>query len=684
MKNWKKNKVFFAIALLLLSLLFEIVVGNFRHWESLTFTKTKIAGYRLEQGLEEIGNNRYRITDPNQAYIDVLGHMSNVKNLYVNISSEDNDAVSVSVVADDSANSAGLELGKAVIAKNIDISRYLRLHLNGRTNYIRIKIEAGKDAIISMEPPFVNQVQPFEFSLGRMLIILLVMLFLSAFSPKSLVYQTDYRIDTNGKKVFIAVFVGIHLLITLLVSQLIMPNVTLQKSIDENGWPAYGQYNELADALMDGQVYLNREPPRSLLNASNPYDGYIRWHNVVTLGGEMFDYDYAYFDGRYYSYFGPVPAVLFFIPYKLVTGMDFRTWDVVTICAILFCLASFAFVYALLKKYYPHASFGMFLLFSSIYYWGSGITYLTYMGIVYSVPIVTSLLFGTMGVTYWLLARENVKLNVKRLVMGAFLIALVMGCRPQMGLIMFLAFPIFWREIVSERIFFSKKGIKNTFAVIVPFMIVGIILMYYNYIRFGSVTDFGANYNLTSNDMTHRGFVFDRIPLGIFVYLFQPFNIVPQYPFMKVVDVSNDYLGFTNTEPLFGGFFYLNAVALFTFLVLPLRKYLKKVGTLGIALASLLFGTVILLLDIQMAGLTQRYMCDFGWLYILAAIIIMAMLESICREKQIERGYYRLVSLLLFGCVALNLWGLLITERFFSLINIRPQLFYWIKSLITF
>ena len=73
--------------------------------------------------------------------------------------------------------------------------------------------------------------------------------------------------------------------------------------------------------------------------------------------------------------------------------------------------------------------------------------------------------------------------------------------------------------------------------------------MYYNAIRFGSPFDFGATYNLTSNDMTRRGFVLERIPLGIFEYVFQPITVSGAFPFMEAVSLADDYIGQYNREP---------------------------------------------------------------------------------------------------------------------------------------
>jgi len=46
-------------------------------------------------------------------------------------------------------------------------------------------------------------------------------------------------------------------------------------------------------------------------------------------------------------------------------------------------------------------------------------------------------------------------------------------------------------------------------------------LMWYNAARFGSPFDFGANYNLTGNDMTQRGFNAVRIGPAVFTSLFE-------------------------------------------------------------------------------------------------------------------------------------------------------------------
>ena len=481
-----------------------------------------------------------------------------------------------------------------------------------------------------------------------------------------------------------AAFVGLHIILILVISQLIEPNVSVQESIDEDTWPAHGEYIELVEALAKGQFYLDREPPQSLENASNPYDPGERNQTVLADANENFAWDYAYFEGKYYCYFGPIPALVFFLPYYWLTGTICKIWDVVTFCSILLCITSFALMHVIGRRCFKNLSYGLFLLMSSFYFWGSATIYLIYFGCTYSLPIITALLFGTVGLTLWLNARKDGKLRKGYLFGGALSIALIIGCRPQLAIILFLAFPIFWKEIVEERVFFSKKGLVNTLMVIVPFLIIGFAMMGYNYARFHSPFDFGANYNLTSNDMTHRGFVFDRFFLGIFCYLLEPINLTAKFPFMHTVSTANDYLGFTSTEPMYGGFFILNSLALCSLLVFKLKKGLKEHKIYALTVSVLAMGVIILLCDIQMSGITQRYMSDFGWLLVLSAAIILFLLEELADSYRLKHIYCGTVSKLVGFCIFLNFLTLFIPERYYALLYTRPTLYYTLKYLIPF
>ena len=77
------------------------------------------------------------------------------------------------------------------------------------------------------------------------------------------------------------------------IGQVIIPDVSLNKAISGD-WSAYGQYTELADAIIEGHLYLDRTPAPSLAEMENPYDIDARNQYVVAENGEKWNWDYAY------------------------------------------------------------------------------------------------------------------------------------------------------------------------------------------------------------------------------------------------------------------------------------------------------------------------------------------------------------------------------------------------------
>ena len=76
------------------------------------------------------------------------------------------------------------------------------------------------------------------------------------------------------------------------------------------------QYGRLADALLEGHLYIDNGDIDPALEAmENPYDTEAR--NKL---GVKYHWDEVYYHHHYYTYFGIVPTVILFIPYKLLTG----------------------------------------------------------------------------------------------------------------------------------------------------------------------------------------------------------------------------------------------------------------------------------------------------------------------------------------------------------------------------
>ncbi len=67
----------------------------------------------------------------------------------------------------------------------------------------------------------------------------------------------------------------------------------------------------MTKAIMDGRLYLDEEPPQYLEEMDNPYDFNQREYLQVRHKDQPeYKWDYAYYDGKYYIYFGILSSII--------------------------------------------------------------------------------------------------------------------------------------------------------------------------------------------------------------------------------------------------------------------------------------------------------------------------------------------------------------------------------------
>ena len=69
------------------------------------------------------------------------------------------------------------------------------------------------------------------------------------------------------------------------------------------------------EAIMNKQIHLLEEPSTELKQLENPYDNTLREQlNINYL------FDTAYYNGKYYNYFGIAPILTSILPFRIITG----------------------------------------------------------------------------------------------------------------------------------------------------------------------------------------------------------------------------------------------------------------------------------------------------------------------------------------------------------------------------
>lgn len=638
-----------ALVALICAALLEVFAFNYNHFASSNYNTIDLSD-KLK--LQETSDGQYKLTEVNHT-LEFSNLNTEVHNVWINFDyRQPAQLLDVKINFTDQAHLTYFDsteytegVPTVTVATNNEKSELIKLNTTGLANNLRIEI-GGEDVQypIKLTGVIINAQHPFNFNLSRYLAVAGFIALIYLFRPNSSIYRCYMNERPKKTKAIIiaVVTVEIYLMSSFLFlgSNLVgiaTPNYnsgswngsSLINTIEVGGDNAQ-QYAELAKAMANGQFYLEEEPPNWLKEMSDPYDKGAR-DEAQKETGEPYLFDVAYYDGHYYVYFGVVPVLIFYLPFYLVTGVSFPTAIGVLIGAIAFVLGCSALLDRFARYHFKRVSIGLYLLLQIPLVLCCGILYLLKFPTFYSLPIMLGLAFSVWGLYFWMKGRSS-QTPGRWYLIGSLCMALVVGCRPQFVVLSLVAFPLFWRLFITKRHICTAKGMREFACLIGPYIIVAAGLMWYNYVRFGALADFGANYNLTVNDMTKRGFIFGRLAPAFFSYFFQPPSASGVFPFLQATPFETTYMGQTIKEPTFGGVFVclpLLWVLPFAKQILQMRFEQRSTRTIaGVILVLLSAGLLIALLDAEVAGILQRYYADFSFMFLAASVLLVFIVNE--------------------------------------------------------
>ena len=661
-----KRTVCTLLFALLFSFIFETFAYNHDHfltssYESLPDETLKTV---TENEREKAVSLEFDNTEVKNIYIDCYA---------VNISDNKpgNCATEVKTVATDSANKNGIASGSHSVVKNSERSKYIDYNLSDKVTKIELTLSCPDDDYRpEIRSVNVNVRVPMMFSVKRLVIIFMIIMILYLLRPGSELYRwvSEKKYARNISFVVFIILSFSAVLYALLLNGADAPFFRFSEQ---------RQYAVLAEALSRGEFTIGAAP-EGLREMVNPYD-YGARTELINEGKIPYIWDTAYFEGNYYVYFGVVPCVILYLPYYLITGGQLNNAYAYLIFAAAFITASFFLTELVRKRTGTTMSPLAVHVFTTIATCGS-IVFLSKYADLYCIPIICGLFLSVTGILLWLRSTEREKkVSAVYAFFGTLAMALVIGARPQLFITALLAIPVFWDSVFKRRTLFSGKSIGATIAFLIPFVIVAIPVMYYNYSRFGSVLDFGANYNLTSNDMTVRGWSIARIPSAVFAYFIKPPELKGIFPFLKASNVRDIlYQGTIIADPMYGCVF---AQMLLWFVPLGffgrIRKKLmeKKLFMYFVMLCA--FCAALAVADAQVAGMLERYLADFTFLMYGALLLVFISLWENISIKENRAAVAKIVFFAAALTVAyLFLMGFVSQERLVGVSNVNPERFF--------
>lgn len=637
-----------ALALIAIALVLETFLFNVNFFLSAGYNTISLDD---ELALQQTDDGLYKLTAVNHT-LEFSDLNTEVRNIHLDFDHEQPaQELTVKIHFTDEAHHTYFDSTEYTMGvPNVEVStlssqsEYINLNTTGLVQNLRIEIVGDEVSYpIRLVGLSLNAHHPFDFNTTRFAFTLGILALAFAFRPGSVIYRIGIVDAPRRSKAVIIAAVALEM--CLLSSYLFLGSNLVgvaTKDYNSGSWDGVSlvnafevggdnaqQYAELAKAMAHGQLYLEEEPPQWLQDMSDPYDKGAR-DEAQKETGEEYLFDVAYYDGHYYVYFGVVPVLLFYLPFYLLTGANFPTAIGVLVAVLAFVLGCSALLDRFARYHFKRVSLGLYLLLQIPLVMCCGVLYLLKFPTFYSLPIALGLAFSVWGLYFWMKGRTSAAPE-RWYLAGSLCMALVAGCRPQLLVLSLLAFPLFWRPYITERRLFSPRGAREFACLAAPYLVVAAGIMWYNHARFGSFTDFGANYNLTVNDMTKRGWNIGRLAPALFAYFLQPPSATGVFPYLQPAPFDTTYMGQTIKEVTFGGIFACLPVLWilpFSRRILKLRISQRSTRTIaGVIVVLLIGGVIVALADAEMAGILQRYFADFSFMF-LAAVVLLAFIVN--------------------------------------------------------
>jgi len=480
-------------------------------------------------------------------YIKIENVNTEIKTLHLELDTF--EPVDYQLLYTDKTSSNLRDLPAKKYIEDYENSKYIPCYLSGESQTIGIKVFSS---FANIEKVTINEKIPFHFSISRVAVLYGIIVFIYLLKTQE-IFKIPFSKKNFSQELILLIVLFVFILLIFIITQY---NSNLEEEYD-----FYSK--DFVHALSKGQIYLETEPSEKLINLENPYDDGERIENGLRRGSD-FLWDTAYYNGKYYVYFGILPAILM-LPYHLITGEYIKTLTAVLAFSILTAISLKALIKNVFDRFFKEVPFKFVVFSLIILLFGSQVLWLDGIPRFYELSIISALFFAVTGINFMFYStEEDCKHKYWYMFVSCLLLALAVACRPTQLLTSIIVLPVILKTFIQN--VKEKKDIaKNILAVAVPYLTVGILLMYYNYIRFGSILEFGASYQLTINDMSNLGNRFMTLGMGIVCSLFSIPAFLPNFPFMIYHNNLLTFYGYYYIENVMGGLFAMVPICLFIF-----------------------------------------------------------------------------------------------------------------------
>jgi hypothetical protein len=406
--------------------------------------------------------------------------------------------------------------------------------------------------------------------------------------------------------------------------------------------------DQQANGFLQGHLSLPREPAPELLAAANPYDPKLisYWY-----------WDAVYYKGKYFLYWGPVPA-LWIAAVKSLLGIPWipDQFPVLFFACMLVSFAA-AVLFVFVRKHRTKTPFWPVLVGLLALAWSGPMALMLGGGAAYQAAILAAQAWLVAALFFGLMALDASG-RARLLLASAAGLALGLACASRIAV---LPAAVFFASAaaLTLRKQTTARTVAGAFAPIVaigtPLMIVIALLGLFNYLRFDSPLETGVRYQFSI--VRPGGFFHLRyLPANVYSYFLRPPAFSPRFPFLEETKELPNWL-----TPPFGSYFervvglpFVTPFCAFALLIIPAmaRAIVKILLSTGLtrtndddqdpALTLLLSGLFSLAFVAPLPLLfffasSSRYLCDgFAGAALLSTLGYVTAIERTNHRRRLQ------------------------------------------------
>lgn len=529
-----------------------------------------------------------------------------------------------------------------------DKSKYINYDFVGQSESVLFTLKNGLG--IKINSIEINKKIPFEFNWIR---VILLVLFISAIYSllKKDFFRKEYDINNKDQNAVLLLISSVFIIILLLIQQTISMNTEISEQANIN--KLYGQ--AFVELIINGHIDINQydtELLNIIKNEDKPYDYNTYKEKGIDESNSYFDS--AYFNGNTYMYYGILPALILLVPIKLLTGrfmyIEFGTFLFLAISSI-FTVKLFAEV---IYRYFKNTPFYLVILLCTFALFNNKILWVMSRPWTYEFVISAGYCFVMIGMYEFF---KYLRLNrMPYLFLACLFMALSVACRPtclftSICIILKIVYDLI-KNIKNRTI--NRKYVVKLIICMLPYLIVGVSLMADNYIRFGNILEFGANYQISVTDFRYFGFNINRVIIGIITFLCSPIKFCLDFPFVFSENFMPEYMGFYYSQPIGGGYFTTSIIGIIILFIPWLWKKIKEHNKemRFIIAGSIVISFCLIILETNKCGSLGRYMLDFAWMINIAVVLLILLLYFNIKEGNNKILFIKgLMLLIVISCV---------------------------------